>query len=107
MERSVTARYTTRPAARFVRPAARERERRLGLRSFGSFRPAPARPTVLHRTDLGPLVALRARWRSVVPAQVSRPRTGAPRPVVSIHWTDGRTFGSDRRTSAAPAPWRG
>jgi hypothetical protein len=107
MERSITARYAIRPAARFVPVRARDRERRLGLRSFGSFRPAPARPTVLRRSDLPPLVALRARWRAVVPADRVRSRAGGPRPVVSIHWADARRFGTDRRTSAAAAPWRG
>jgi hypothetical protein len=107
MDRSIAARYAIRPAARYARVDARARERRLGLRSSGTFRPAPSRSTVLRRTELGPLVALRARWRSAVHTEPARPRAGGPRPVVSIHWADARRFGTDRRTKAAPAPWRG
>jgi len=107
MERSVTARYASRPVARFVRSYGRERERRLGLRSFGSFRPASTLPTVLRAADIGPLRALRGSWRGPVRAEIARPRMGGPKPVVSIRWTDGRRFGPTRPASAAPAPWRG
>jgi hypothetical protein len=107
MEHSITARYASRPAARFVRASGRARERRLGLRSFGSFQPAPARPTVLRRSNPGPLVSMRGRWRAIAPAGSSRSGAGAPRPAVVIHWTDVRGAGSDRRAGAAPAPWRG
>jgi hypothetical protein len=107
MDGSITARYAISPAARFGRVSGRGRERRLGLRSFGTFRAAPARSTVLRRADVGPLVALRAGSRSPVRADAARPRAGGPRPAVSIHWADARRYGTDRRTSAAPAPWRG
>src|SRR5438034_6165246 len=60
MQHSIAARFAARPAARFVRPSARARERRLGLRPMGSFRPASATLTVLRRADLGPLVQLHA-----------------------------------------------
>ena len=43
MEHSIAAKYAARPAARFVRPSTRVRERRLGLRPSGSFH-APGRP---------------------------------------------------------------
>ncbi|HEY3524031.1 MAG TPA: hypothetical protein VGK63_10015 [Candidatus Limnocylindrales bacterium] len=107
MERSVTARYASRSGARFVRSHGLDRERRLGLRSFGTFRPAPTSPTVLRRDDIGPLRALRGSWRRPVRDEIARPRLGGPKPVVSIRWTDGRRFGPTRPTSAAPAPWRG
>jgi 8-oxo-dGTP pyrophosphatase MutT (NUDIX family) len=55
MEHSIAARHAVRPAARFVRPSARFRERRLGLGSAGAFRAASSRATVLRRADLGPL----------------------------------------------------
>src|SRR5439155_1345650 len=45
MERSIAARYAARQTARFVSPSAKARERRLGLRGAGSFRPASARLT--------------------------------------------------------------
>ena len=37
MDHSIAAKYAARPAARFVRPSTRVRERRLGLRPSGSF----------------------------------------------------------------------
>ena len=37
MEHSIAAKYAARPAAQFVRPSTRVRERRLGLRPSGSF----------------------------------------------------------------------
>ena len=63
MQHSIAAKYAARPAARFVRPSPRARERRLGLRPAATFRPATRRATVLHDLDLSPLVRLRARWR--------------------------------------------
>ena len=51
MEHSIAAKYAARPAAHFVRPSARTRERRLGLRAAGSFQPSTARSTVLRRVD--------------------------------------------------------
>jgi len=107
MQHSLAARYAVRPVARFVTASDRARTRRLGLRAFGTFSPAPTRATVLHRADLGPLVQLRAGWRSVVPAQPDRPSRGGPRPRVAMHWAaPGRTR-AERRSSAAMAPWRG
>ena len=44
MEHSIAARYAARPAARFVHPSARARERRLGLRG-GRLVPARVDPT--------------------------------------------------------------
>jgi hypothetical protein len=107
MERSVTARYPIRPAARFVAAGGRARERRLGLRSAASFRAAPTLPTILRRADPGPYVALRARSRAALPAKRRASVSGVPRPVVSIHWADARGRATVRPPSAAPAPWRG
>ena len=60
MQHSIAAKFAARPAARFVRPSTRARERRLGLRTTGTFRPAAARLTVLRRADLAPLDQLHA-----------------------------------------------
>jgi len=59
MERSIAARYAARQTARFVSPSAKARERRLGLRGAGSFRPASAHLTVLHRPGGSVLARLR------------------------------------------------
>ena len=42
MQHSIAAKYAARPAARFVRPSARARERRLGLAAACSFQPGAA-----------------------------------------------------------------
>jgi len=107
MQHSIAARYAVRPVGRFVTAGARARTRRLGLRAFGTFTPAPARPTVLHRTDLGPLVQLRAGWRSIAPAQPMRPSRGGPRPRVAMRWAAPAHTRADRHPSAPTAPWRG
>ena len=57
MQHSIAAKYAARPAARFVRPSARARERRLGLRPSPAFIAAPGARTVLRRPDVGPLTA--------------------------------------------------
>jgi hypothetical protein len=107
MQHSTAARFAVRPVARFAHPDARERTRRLGLRGFGSFRPAPARATVLLRAEVGPLVALRASWRTIAPAAVRRSRRGSPRPAVAMTWArSGRARGTGR-PGAEPAAWRG
>ena len=108
MERSFAARFAVRPVTRFVRPATGVGRRRMGLRSFTSFTPAPVATTVLRRTDLGagPIVRLRAEGRGALPA-VPRARAGAPRPAVAIHWAHSARGHTDRRSSAAAAPWRG
>ena len=105
MERSIAARYAARPTARFVSPSAKARERRLGLRGAGSFRPAPARLTVLHRPGGNVLARLRGDWRAIRPAAPRR-TDGRPRPSVSMSWTGSAVAGSTRRSSAATAPWR-
>jgi hypothetical protein len=105
MQHSIAARYAVRPVSRFVGAPDGSRSRRLGLRAFGTFTPAPARATILRRADLGPLVQLRAGWRAVVPARPRVDGRGAPRPAVAMRWarSGGR---ADRRSRAATAAWR-
>jgi hypothetical protein len=105
MERSIAARYAARQTARFVSPSARERERRLGLRGAGSFRPATTRLTVLRRPGGSVLAHLRGDWRAIRAARPRRTIDGRPRPAVSFNWTGSAVAGPTRRTSAATAPW--
>ena len=107
MEHSIAAKYAARPGARFVRPSARARQRRLGLRSSDAFRPASSRAAVLRPSELGPLVALRASWRAIRPVGGRRPASGPPRAPVEMHWAHSGGTRSTRRRSAAMAPWRG
>ncbi|HET7029055.1 MAG TPA: hypothetical protein VFI34_00985 [Candidatus Limnocylindrales bacterium] len=106
MERSIAARYAARPAARFVTTSTRARERRLGLRGAGSFRPASTRMTVLRRPSDSILARLRGDWRAIRPAHPRR-TDGRPRPAVAMTWTGTAVAASGRRSSAATAPWRG
>ncbi len=107
MDHSIAAKYAARPAAHFVRVAARTKERRLGLDPVGSFRSVPERATVLRRPDVAPLVSLRGRWRSIRPAAVIRSADGRPRPQVTMVWARSGRRGSPGRPSAATAPGRG
>ncbi len=107
MQHSIAAKYTARPAASFVRPSARVRERQLGLRARGTFQPASPWPTVLRRTDLPPLVRLRAGWRAVRPARSSRASSGRLAPVARMSWARSDRPGAGRRRGAAGAPWLG
>ncbi len=101
---SIAAKYAVRPAAHFVRPSSRDRRRRLGLGAGASFHPAPARATVLRRSE-GPLVALRASWRAASPVRPERSVTASLRAHATMHWA--RSFyTSARLPGAAPAPWR-
>jgi hypothetical protein len=107
MQHSITAKYAARPVARFVRPNAQARERRLGLPGAGAFKAAASRSAVLSRPEIAPLVRLRAAWRAVRPAAV-RSRTGAPiRPAATMRWSTTGPAGRPRRTAVEPAPWRG
>ena len=106
MDHSIAAKYAARPAARFVRPSARHRQRRLGLGVSGSFHAAPMRATVLRTTDLGPLVALRAASRSLRPARGRRTFAGPPRSVPVIQWARLGPGSGSRRPGAAVAPWQ-
>jgi hypothetical protein len=106
MEHSIAAKYAARPAARFVRPGARARDRRLGLRASVTFKAATHRLTVLRQPDRDPLARLRASGRSMRRAATPRPSSGRPRPVVMMRWTTFVRFAPERRSSAAAAPWR-
>jgi hypothetical protein len=106
MERSIAAKYAARPAARFVRPSLRDRQRRLGLRATATFRAAPLRPTVLQQSPTSTLTRLRGGWRSFRASRPARLTDGRPRPAIEIHWArSGRS--ADRRPGAATAPWLG
>ena len=107
MERSITARYAARPAAQFVRPSARARERQLGLKGAGSFHPASTRLTILRRPGDGILAQLRGDWRAITAATPRRVVDARPRPQVAYRWTGSAASGATRRSSAATAPWRG
>ena len=106
MEHSIAAKYAARPAARFVRPSTRVRERRLGLRPSGSFTAPNVRSTVLHGPEAAPLARLRASWRAIQPAAVRRTPSGLPRPSVTMEWARSGQPGVVRRPGAASAPWR-
>lgn len=106
MDHSIAAKYAARPAAHFVRPSARTRERRLGLHPMGAFRSSAQRATVLRHPDIAPLVRLRARWRAIQPAAVARPAQGRPKPQVAMVWARSGRPGAVRRAGATPAPWR-
>ncbi len=106
MQRSITTRLIARPAASFTRPAGRDRERRLGLRRGLAFQPAAAHVTVLRGSDRAS-VRLDAGGRTMLPAPSRRPPSGPPRPTVIMHWARSGGSTPGRRSSAAPAPWRG
>jgi hypothetical protein len=105
MDHSIAAKYAARPAARFVRPSTRVKERRLGLRASGSFCAPGVRATVLRGPEVAPLTRLRAGWRAIQPAVPSRQRSGRPRPLVAMEWARSGRPGSPRRPGAASAPW--
>jgi hypothetical protein len=105
MEHSIAAKYAARPSARFVRSSSRAKQRRLGLRTTQSFNAAPSQATVLRTADLGPLVRLKANWRSIRAARPHRRAAGQPRPLVRMRWARSAGTGSVRRSSAASAPW--
>ena len=107
MDHSIAAKYAARPAARFVRPSTRVKERRLGLRPSGSFQAPGTRTTNLHGPEIASRARLRASWRAIQPAAVRRPPTGLPRPSVTMEWARSGQPGMVRRPGAASAPWRG
>lgn len=104
MDHSIAAKYAARPAARFVRPSTRVRERRLGLRPSGSFHAQGLRSTELHGPELAPLARIRASWRAIQPAVSRRQRSGRPRPLVIMEWARSGRPGT-ARPGAASAPW--
>ena len=86
MDHSIAAKYAARPAAHFVRPSTRVRERHLGLRPSGGFHASRVWTTVLHGPDVAPLARLRA---------------------VTMEWARSGRAGVARRPGSAPAPWPG
>ena len=106
MQRSFAARFAVRPAARFPTPPPRLRERRLGLHRHVSFQASTDRPTIVRRTDLGPVVLLRADWRAVTPVR-SPGATGVAGSLAAVRWAKLEVRGPGRRVRAASAPWRG
>ncbi|MCU0483729.1 MAG: hypothetical protein MUC54_05585 [Chloroflexi bacterium] len=105
MERSIAARYSSRPPARFVPLPQRERERRLGLVRRPPFRLAADQPTVLRHLDLGPVSLLRPDWRALGPLCPQAPAGIVP--AAHFHWAKLGGGRAGRRTRAASAPWRG
>jgi hypothetical protein len=104
MGHSIAAKYAARPAARFVRPSSRARERRLGLGAQATFSAATTTQTVLRGLESGPYARLLAGSRGPRPTKPIARAFGA-RPAVSMHWARSARTGSARRPSAAPAPW--
>jgi len=102
MQHRIAAKYAAWPAARYVRPAGREWERRLGLHSGLSFQRAATRLTILRPSHGGLQVT---GWRPVT-ARRDAPRSGIVRAAATMHWAGGRPR-ADRRSSLAAAPWRG
>jgi hypothetical protein len=103
MQHSIAAKYAARPAACFVRPAGRERERRLGLHASLSFQRAATRVTILRPSHGGLHMS---GWRPVVSVPKAH-RSGVIRPAVTICWTGLGQPRAERRSILAPAPWRG
>jgi hypothetical protein len=105
MTRSITARYTARPAARFVRVPVRAGQRMLGLVRPGILRPARRAPVFLDGPDAAPVARLH---RAGASARVdgSSPRGLALGARPRIHWTrqDARSQGF--RSGVASASWR-
>jgi hypothetical protein len=104
MGHSIAAKYAARPAARFVRPSSRARERRLGLGMLSSFSAARPRATELRGSHSSAYAQLRAGWHGPQPARPSA-RSGRPRPLVQMQWARSGRSGTARRPRAATAPW--
>src|SRR3989304_3880894 len=97
MEPTIAAKDAARPAARFPRPSARARERRLGLRVETAFRAAAWRPTEIRQESASAYARLRAGCRSITPTRTRRPepgrrvRTPAPLPSIEYPFVQGGT----------------
>ncbi len=107
MDHSIAAKYAARPAARFVRPSTRDRQRRLGLRPSGTFQAPGTRTTTLRGPEVASRARLRASWRAIQPAVARRTPSGLPRPSVTMEWARSGQPGMVRRPGATSAPWRG
>ena len=104
MQHSIVTRHAAWPA-RYVHPGTRVRERHLGLHRGPGFVTAPTQRTVLRQPPVGPLTALRAKWRMLVVAPARPSAHGRPRPASEMSWTSSGRGGGPRRQSLAPA-WR-
>jgi hypothetical protein len=105
MTQSIAARFTARPAARFVRTPARAGERMLGLVRPGAISAARRTPAFLRGPDAMPVARLRRTGASPhADGRVARGPALAARP--RMHWTrqDARTQGF--RSAVASASWR-
>ena len=107
MQRSITARSGTRPAARFATVPPRAREPRLGLDRHLRFRAVANQPTLLRRPELGPVALLRSEWRAAAPVPEHRPTSGLSGPYAPVRWAKLGARSTGRRPRAATAPWRG
>ena len=105
MARSIAARYTARPTARFVRTPVRAGERRLGLVRPGAIQPARRVPSFLGASDM-PSVARLRRVGAAPLVAGGRGRTLRTGTSPRIHWTrqDARPQGF--RSGVASASWR-
>ncbi|MDR3544850.1 MAG: hypothetical protein P4L30_03670 [Candidatus Limnocylindrales bacterium] len=106
MQRSFATRFAVRPAVTFPTPPPGFRERRLGLHRHVGFQASTDRPTIVRRTDLGPVVLLRSDWRVVSSARSQR-GAGIAGPLVAVRWAKLELRSPGRRVRAASAPWRG
>ena len=106
MERSIAAKYATRPVPRFVRPSARLRESRLGLSGGATYRSGSTRGNHLGLRAGSALTHLRGGWRAFRAAGTRRATSGRPRHAVALRWAGSAFAGGARRPSAATAPWR-
>jgi hypothetical protein len=106
MDHSIAAKYAARPAAHFVRPSTRVRERRLGLRPASSFTAPGPHSTVVRGPAVAPLTRIRAGWRAIQPAMPRRRVGGRPRPAVIMQWARSGRVGT-HRPGASSAPWQG
>jgi hypothetical protein len=106
MQRSFAARLAIRPTVNFPVPPPGLRERRLGLHRHVGFQASTDRPTIVRRTDLGPVVLLRSDWR-VVSSPRSRRSAHVAGAVTAVRWAKLELRSPGRRVRAASAPWRG
>ncbi|MGZ6267728.1 MAG: hypothetical protein ACXWM8_01230 [Candidatus Limnocylindrales bacterium] len=104
MQHSIAARYVAWPAARFAGTGGREGERRLGLHSSLRFQRAATNRTILRPYHRG---SRATGWLPATTTPGSVSRSGLVRAAVTIHWTGVGRPQADRRSSLAPAPWRG
>lgn len=105
MTRSIAARYTARPAARFAHAPVRHGERLFGLLRPGAIQPAPRMPAFLEGADVGPVARLHRSGASPrVDGRAARSLALGARP--RIHWTRQDARPQAFRSGVASASWR-